>query len=110
MTKRREVVLLVSGFCVLVAIHYFVFTRSLGRSFGAAMSPNGEQSGFDSIVQSVFDFPFFGIDWIFRWPFDLSVLMRICTLLNGLFWASVVIIPIGIITRRWRKQPPRQAL
>jgi hypothetical protein len=110
MTKPRKVLLFVSGFCALVAIHYFVFTRSLGRSFGAAMSPNGEQSGFDSIVQSVFGFPFFEIDWIFRLPFDLSVVMRICTLLNGLFWASVTTIPIGFITRRLRQQPPRQAL
>ena len=108
MSKHRKTVLLVSGFCVLVTIHYIAFTRSLGRSFGAAMSPNGEQSGYDSVVQSVFGWPFFDIDWIFRLPLSLSFLMRICTLLNGLFWASLVTIPIVLTTRRWRQQQPHR--
>jgi hypothetical protein len=88
-----------------VAIFYVVFMRSLGRSFGAAMSPNGEQSGFDAVVQSVFSYPFFHMDWIFSLPLGPDVLMRICTVLNGLVWASAVVIPIGVITLRWRQQP-----
>jgi hypothetical protein len=66
------------------------------------MSGNGEQSGFDAVVQSVFSYPFFHIDWIFNLPLGLDVLMRICAFLNGLVWVSVVMIPVGVITRRCR--------
>ena len=84
----------------LLVVYLVLYYRSWDRSIGAAMSPEGWQSGYDAFVQTVFSFPCGYLNWIYRLPLNQNVLLLGTTILDGLFWALVAMIPVALVFRK----------